>query len=131
MGRLGLHDTKMSALVKMSDGNPGAAVAITEIMTQHSSIDPQSALGGLGVLLSFDDMGIYGTDIYVLYSDKCGRDVRKLLMLMRSHQLGFISSSKIIEMAKDQMRKIDLTEEEYADLDKKVCKQLEEFKRAS
>lgn len=125
--KISLTDKPMEIIIKMSDGNPGVAAAIMDIVENHQGIDPQSALGWLGPVMDFDAMGIYGTDIYVLYSDKCNKDVRQLIMLMRARQLGFIGESKIVEMAKDQCYKINLTEEEFMELDKKVCDKLEDF----
>jgi hypothetical protein len=129
--RLGLTDTMMDVVMKMSDGNPGAVVAIMEIMQKHEEIDPQAAMGGLGAIMILDTWEIYGTDIYILFNDKCGRDVRTMLMLMRATQLGFFSHSRLQEMAADQMREVNITEDELAELDKKVCDQLKDFKKAA
>jgi len=129
MGKLELTDNAMSTILKMAEGNPGAVAAMTSILKETPEIDPQSLLGGMGLLLSFDDLGIYGTDIYVLWSDKCNKDTRKLNILMRAHQLGFVPTSKIVEMAKDQMYKIDLTGEEWEDIEAKVLSKLEKFQR--
>ena len=129
MSRLELTDNAMSSMVKMAEGNPGAAMAITEIMANAEKIDPQAFAGGIGVLLSLDGYGIYGTDIYVLYSDKCDRNVRRMLMLLRATQLGLFSHLKLKEMAADQMRQVNLTEDEFVELDQKVCEQLTEFER--
>ena len=127
--KIELTDNVMEILVKMSEGNPGALNAMGDILKNHQKIDPQAMLGGMGLILAFDDMGIYGTDIYVLYSDKCEKNLRKLCVLMRVNQLGFLSSSKVLEMAKDQRRQINLSEEEFTELDKKVCEQLEDFQK--
>ena len=126
MPKLTLQDTLLTSMTKMADGNPGAARVLGEMMLIHKSIDPQCADIVL-TLLTLDDWGIYGTDIYVLYSDKCNKDMRKLLMLLRAVQLGFFPQSKLIEMAKDQMYKVNLTEDEFNDLDEKVCAKLENF----
>jgi hypothetical protein len=129
MNKLKLEDTTIDVMVKMSEGNPGAMMAIGEIMRHHESIDPQAMMGGMGALMSLDGYGIYGTDIYILFSDKCDKDVRRMLMLMRATQLGLFSHLKLKEMASDQSRRIDLTEDEYVELDKKVCDQLVNFAR--
>ena len=113
MSRLGLEDTLTSSMVKMAEGNPGATVAMIEIMKNHDRIDPQAFMGGLGAILALDAHEIYGTAIYILYNDKCNRDVRKMLMLMRATQLGFFSHLKLKEMAADQMREINLTEDGF------------------
>jgi hypothetical protein len=127
--KLQLTDTAMDVMVKMSDGNPRALMAIGEIMKNAEKIDPQAFMGGIGALMSLDGHGIYGTDMYVLYSDKCGRDVRRMLMLMRATQLGLFSHLKLKEMAADQSRQVNLTEDEFVELDHKVCEQLVDFER--
>ena len=125
--RIELTDNTIDALVKMADGNPGAIGAMTDIIGNHERIDPQSILGAMGAIMSLDTYGIYGTDIYILWSDKCGRDVRKMLMIMRATQLGLFPESKLKQMAHDQSREITLSDEEWADLDYKVCTRLKDF----
>lgn len=117
--------------MKMVDGNPGAISALTDLLENTEDVDPQCAFGKLGPLLSLDTHGIYGSDIYVLWSDKCDRDARKTLMLLRSVQLGFLPEFKLQELAADQSRRVNLTDEEINDLDNKVCEQLEDFKKAA
>ena len=129
MSRLELSDTGMDVIVKMADGNPGAITAMADIMANHEEIDPQAVMGGLGAIMILDTWEIYGTDIYVLWNDKCNRDVRQMLMLMRATQLGLFSHTKLQEMAGDQMRQVNLSDEEMAELDEKVCEQLEDFAR--
>lgn len=131
MSRIVLTDNLISAMTKMSDGNPGALSAMMAIYEAHDEIDPQVVMGGLGAILSLDTYEIYGTDIYILFNDKCGRDPRKMLMIMRATQLGLFSQSKLNKMAADQARSVDLTDEEWKDLDDKVCAQLDGFKRAA
>lgn len=129
MARIKLEDTVQDVLVKMSDGNPGAISCMMAILQEHDKIDPQAFMGGLGAILLFDTYEIYGTNIYILFSDKCGRDVRKMLMLMRATQLGYFSHLRLREMASDQMREINLTDTEWKELDDKVCETLKEFTR--
>lgn len=129
MSRIELTDTGMDVIMKMTEGNPGAIMAMTEIVREHDKIDPQAISGGIGALMSLDGYEIYGTDIYILFSDKCNRDVRRMLMLMRATQLGIFSHLKLKEMAADQSRQVNLTEDEFAELDQKVCEKLTDFAR--
>lgn len=129
MSRIQLQDTGMDAMIKMSEGNPGAINALMDISVQAASIDPQDAFGAMGVILSLDTHQIYGTDIYVLYSDKCQRNVRKVLVLLRAVQLGIMPESKLQSLAGDQSRQVELTDDEFNALDAKVCEQLSEFQR--
>lgn len=131
MSKIELTDTPMDMLTKMSEGDPGALMAMMAIMQEHDAIDPQAAMGAIGAILLLDTWEIYGTEIYVLFSDKCNKDVRQLLMLMRATQLGIFSNAKLKEMAADKMRQVNLTDDEWVDIDSKVCDQLEEFKRAA
>lgn len=131
MSRIDLTDTGMDVLVKMSEGNPGALQALMDIMAKHDSIDPQAAMGGLGAVMLLDTWKIYGSGIYILYNDKCGRDVRKMLMLLRAVQMGMLRSGKLQEMAADEMRAVDLPVEEWQKLDDQVCERLEDFAKAA
>jgi len=125
MSRIKLTDNEIDMISKLSDNNPGAMNALMTIIEKGNGIDPQSAFGVLAPLLNLDTLEIYGTDI--LFNDKCKKNVRRMLLLLRSVQLGILSSSKIRELAKDQMRKINLTDKEWQDLDNKVCAELTEF----
>lgn len=131
MSRITLEDTGMEMIMKMSDGNPGALTTMMEIIEKHADIDPQAFMGGIGAIMILDTWEIYGTDIYILFNDKCNRDVRRMLMLMRATQLGLFSHSKLQQMAADQMREVNLTDDEWSDLDQKVCEQLEDFAKAA
>ena len=52
-------------------------------------------------------------------------------MLIRSVQLGLLSESKLQELGADQRREINLTDEEFSNLDKKVCERLKDFQKAA
>ena len=70
--RIDIHkDTMQDLLVKMCDGNPGA-------LTAMCCMGPKNPTDALPFWLMLDVFGIYGTDIYVLFSDICDRDVNKM-----------------------------------------------------
>lgn len=127
MTRITLKDTGRDVLVKMADGNPGGLSAMMEMLKHGESIDPQCFMGGMGAILSLDTLGVYGTEIYVLWNDQCKRNTRELLMLLRANQLGFISDSEIKAVAKDQMRQVVLSQGKMDELDKQVCERLTRF----
>lgn len=128
MTRIKLTDTTQGVVVKMCDGNPGAMTAIVGLLSKDcEKIDPDSAMGTLGPLLSLDTLGIYGTDIYILWNDKCKRDLRRFVLLLRASQLGLLPSAKVQEMAADQMRQVDLSGDEWGELDVAVCERLAGF----
>lgn len=131
MSKIELTDTNMDVIVKMSEGNPGAITALMDVLHNSAEIDPQGAMGGIGAILLLDTWEIYGSDIYVLWSDKCQRDCRKMLMIMRACQMGNFSQDKLKEMAADQSRQIDLTDAEWQEQDDWVCEQLTDFQKES
>lgn len=91
MSKIQLSDTTMDVVAKMSEGNPGAMSALMEMIIPNN-IDPDNVIGGLGAIMLLDTWGIYGTDIYVLHSDICGRQLSKTLAVIRASQLGLFSS---------------------------------------
>lgn len=93
MSRINLTDTAMSAVTKLSDGNPGAMSAMMALITEGGKIDPDAFMGGLGCLLSLDTHEIYGTDIYVLWSDICLRNTARMIVVLRTVQLGYLEES--------------------------------------
>jgi hypothetical protein len=129
MSRIQLKDTEKDVLIKMSDGNPGALTAMMEMLEKDKDIDPQAFRGGMSAILLLDTFEIYGTDIYILWNDQCNRDVRRLLMLLRAVQLGFIPDSLLQSIGACQTRENLLSQEEMDALDKKVCTRLSQFQR--
>jgi hypothetical protein len=101
--RIELNDSTMDVVMKMSDGNPGAMQVIMQ-MLQPNDIDPDNGLGGLGPILLLDTYGIYGTDIYILHSDICDRDLVKTLAVLRATQLGIFSERTLKDACHRQDR---------------------------
>jgi hypothetical protein len=126
MTKLNSNDNEMSAVVKMASGNIGTGLALTGILKEAAIIDPDNELGGFGALLSLDIFGIYGTDIYVLYSDICKRSLPKTLACIRGAQLGIISS-KILRDACSRQDYSGLELLNPDDIYEKVRQQLPRF----
>lgn len=94
MSKIQLTDTTIDVVSKMSEGNPGAMTALMEILSKGEKIDPDG-MGGLGPILMLDTLEIYGTDIYVFFSDLCNRDVAKTIAVIRAVQFGFFSGETL------------------------------------
>ncbi len=126
MSRLNLTESAATMIVKMAGGNPGATKCLCELFSEASLIDPHAALGPLNYIAKLDELGIYGTSIYVLYADQCRKSIRSLCVLLRACQLGQIEVATLQRIASDQTRseKIDL-----APLDAFVCDRLPDFQR--
>lgn len=93
MSKLELGDNGVTILMKMSEGNPGALTALMRMMKEGAEIDPVSAFGGLGGILALDTHGIYGSRIWMLYSDVCDKDLTKMLGVLRGVQLGLLDEA--------------------------------------
>ena len=123
--RVNITDTILDVLFKMSDGNPGAITAMMELL-KADHVDPDNLMKGLGHLLSLDSLNIYGTNIYILWSDICNRDIVKMIAVLRANQLGYIDSVLLRSACSRQDRSgcklIDVE-----DLYKQVCDYLPNF----
>lgn len=82
-------------LIDMSEGRPGALSALIAVLKVGHAVDPDNAFGGFSVLMTFDNAGIYGSDIWVLYNDVCNQSATRLIALARSAQLGFCSYQEL------------------------------------
>lgn len=93
--RIQLSDTISSVIVKLAEGNSGAATACVELFKVSPLVDPDAMLGGVAPLLALDSPGIYGSRIWMLFSDVCGRDAALMIAVLRAHQLGFVTGAEI------------------------------------
>lgn len=85
MSLIKLEDSTQDVIVKMSKGNPGAAMALVSLISKHPM--------GLMLALLLDTYGIYGSDIYVLLNDICGGDIHKMAKVLQATQHGKFSSA--------------------------------------
>lgn len=95
--KLQLTDTMLDVTVKMAEGNPGAMTVIMRLIKENAAIDPDSALGEWGAILMLDDLGIYGSAIWVLYKDTCGQNIANFVATIRACQLGIIGSQTLLD----------------------------------
>lgn len=72
--RIQSSDTVMNAILKMSEGNPGAISVLTQLL--------QKSENGFMNILSLDDMNIRGSQIWVAYNDHCRGDLNKLVLCL-------------------------------------------------
>ena len=91
--RIQLTDSMLAAIGKMVDGNIGATTVLMRLMKESESIDPQSAFGGFGKILSLDTHRIYGPDIWIFYKDVCRENLVLMLSVLRAIQLGLRGES--------------------------------------
>ena len=95
MTRITLGMDMKEMLWEMSRGNPGGLRVCVDLLSQAYHIDPDSALGGLGVVLQLDTLGIYENRIWMLYKDVCGQDLAKMMAVLRGWQLGLLTEEHV------------------------------------
>ncbi len=93
--RIHLGDTVMGVVRKMSGEIPGAAKVCVELLNKGEEIDPDGALGGMGIIWMFDMYHIYDERIWKLYRYVCGQDLIKTVAVIRACQLGLFSIDKV------------------------------------
>lgn len=81
MGKITMYDNLTSVVAKLSEGNPGAMNACCLLIKEGGSVYPYG--NSFEYIKDLDDLGIYGTDIYVLWSDICQRDLAKMIATLR------------------------------------------------
>jgi len=124
--RIKLSDNMISAVAKMSNGNPGAMTFMMKLITDAEKIDPGNQMGGLHSMLLADTFGIYGTDLYVLWSDICNRNTGLAMAMLTGAQLGIISGKLLADACSRQ----DYSGRDMIDVEsvyKKVCEKVESF----
>lgn len=122
-GRINLNDDHTNIFIKfkLAKGNPGALAAMTEMCNAVPTVDPDFPLRSLGILQSLDNYGIYGTDIYVLFSDICGRNAAKAIAVLRAVQLGFFTR----EILADACHRQDYSGRDMVPVDE-LCEKVKE-----
>ena len=90
------------AVAAMGGGNPGSIAAMAQMCSRSTSIDPDNLLRELGPVVNLDNFGIYDGDIYILFSDICGRDVARTLAVLRATQLGMFDAAVLADACSRQ-----------------------------
>ena len=78
MPRIKLEDNIQDSIFKMSEGNPGALKVLMNMLQKEN---------GLIYILTLDDMGIYGSKIWVGYKDHCGMDIDKYIESIKKREV--------------------------------------------
>jgi len=80
--KIGLMDTGMQLLLKMSEGNPGAATVLSDMM--------KGGTNGFFAILGLDDMNIRGSQIWVGYKDHCGMDMDRFIQAIKNRDAAMV-----------------------------------------
>lgn len=91
--RIKLHMSVKDVIIAMAGRNPGALTACMALVERGGIIDPDDAMGGLANLLDLDNLNIWDERIYLLWNDVCGRDLAKMIAVLRAYQLGQLAGA--------------------------------------
>jgi hypothetical protein len=94
MGKIELTDTVIDILTKMSEGNPGALTCLMEMMKKKDWYFPD--MEPLFYILHLDELGLYGSQLYILWNDCCNRDLDLFETVMRNHQMRRLSRAALL-----------------------------------
>lgn len=111
MNRIKLSDNPTIAITKLTEGNYGVINACCLLMKKGCSIYPYE--NGFEYIKNLDDIGIYGTDIYVLWHDICQCDLEKMISLLRIA----IRDTDKAELLKDACKRQDYSGRELLQKD--------------
>ena len=120
--KIDLNDSMLDVMTKMSEGNPGALTVCLNIIKNGEAIDPDNAMGGLGIILSLDTLGLYGSKIWMLFKDVCESDLAQMLAVLRGWQLGMLSETQVRHAVENRGDGINVS-----DICAKVVKRLPRF----
>ena len=90
MSKIKLTDSTTEVAIKMSEGNPGALTFIMEALTADK-------MNMLKMILPADTLEIYGSKLYMLWNDACGRDLEKVHEVFDAWRQGKLSKERIHE----------------------------------
>jgi hypothetical protein len=90
--KIKLGDSVMDVLIKMSEGNPGAANVLAQILDKK---DWYAGVDGIMMILNLDTIGIYGSKIWILYKDCCNSDLTQMELVLRNWQMGKLTAYDI------------------------------------
>lgn len=85
--RINAKMTIEKVLTMMSEANPGALNCLVSMI--------QSGPQGFMDILLLDSLGIYGSKVYMLWNDSCGRDMTKMLETMQAFREGRFTREEI------------------------------------
>jgi len=88
--RIQLNDSPIEALVKMSDGNPGAANVLGGFLQRQGIV-------GIIHICKLDDLKIYGSKIWLLWKDLLGCDAEAFDDALINNKVRELVAEKCIE----------------------------------
>lgn len=97
--RIQLEDNLAEIVTKITDGNIGSVTSLIRVMKLVKEVDPLSVFADLGPLLTLDNIGIYGSSIWILFKDVCKENPTVMLAVLRATQLGILTREQVFSSA--------------------------------
>ena len=95
MSRIAISDELVTALTKMSEGNPGALTVLMQLVECTAEMDIQLGFAPFDSFTRLDSLEVYGPSIWILYKDICGENIKKLIHLLHGATNGILSEIDI------------------------------------
>ena len=83
-------------IVDLSEGNPGAILAMSEMVKIADVVDPSNMGKQNSPILNLKWAGLKGWRIHVLFADLCGNDPALAIAVLRACQLNIISENELL-----------------------------------
>lgn len=112
--RIELHDSGEVVLEKISEGNPGALDCLVTCLKEGERVDPEHMLKGWAPIITADSIGIYGSELYLLWNDVCGRNPVRFIGLMRAWSFGYVTAERI-RLAATESRSVEESDPLWVD----------------
>ncbi len=88
MARITINMTFKEAILVMVEGNPGAVAVLGQLFKKRGE-------DAIVLCCHLDEMGIYGSDIWIAYKDVCGEKIDKLIPMITDRKIkALVESAK-------------------------------------
>ena len=86
----------------LSQGNPGAAAVIVQMIAKAVKIDPQAWGKELHPLMEFDNFNLRGTEIHAFLKYTCNHSMVTAFAMFRAVQLGITRRDDLLDAIRDR-----------------------------
>lgn len=95
MSKLQLTDSTIEILDKMSEGNPGAISILTTLLFKETTEELVDSV--MHIILPLDTLGVYGSKLYMLWTDACDKNTDKVKKVIELWRTGKLTKEEIHE----------------------------------
>ncbi len=96
------EDDYQAILAKMAKGNPGALMVLMNLIKINEKVDPVAAGGAFHSILILDNIGVYGSAIWVLYKGLCKENMIDFIIVLKAYHLGLVTESLLLNIAHEK-----------------------------